>query len=173
MPSLLLACQLHQPIVFQQGGQITHAAEDVTHDLVRLVDKAEDADTREQRENPLREDLPAEDRREDSPEHARALRAEATVEVQRLEHVRRHDGRRPEGDGRVDERLLKQAGEGVADELGREQGEDRNARVDLVAVVQVLHGDDLDGGGGVSSGGRHNDNGDMLLDYTIINACCN
>ena len=42
------------------------------------------------------------------------------VEVQRLEHVRRHDRRRPEGDGRVDERLLQEACEGVADELRRE-----------------------------------------------------
>ena len=42
-----------------------------------------------------------------------------------------------------------------------------------MAILTILYRDDLDGGGGVSSGGRHNDNGDMLLDYTIINACCN
>ena len=48
------------------------------------------------------------------------LERAAWVEVQRLEHVRRHDRRRPEGDGRVDERLLQEACEGVADELRRE-----------------------------------------------------
>ena len=143
---------------------VVRPAKDVAHGVVRLVDEAEDAHAGEEGEDPLRDDLPHEDDREEAPEHARALRAEAAVEVQRLEHVRGHDRRRPVRDGRVDERFLEEAGEGVADELGGEQREDGDARVDLVAVVQVLDGDDLDGSRGSRGGVGHDEGGGVLLD---------
>lgn len=81
------------------------------------TDQAEDRNTREQGEYPLRENLPAEDRGKHRPKELSALGAQAAVKVERLEHVGGNNGGGPERDGGVDERLLKDTGEGVPDEL--------------------------------------------------------
>lgn len=47
-----------------------------------------------------------------------ALAVEAAVEVQSLEHIGRHNVRRPEANRRIDESLLQKTSKAITDQLG-------------------------------------------------------